>query len=820
MSSEPSSPGGAPDPDDEPLPTGAIRLRNVTKSYDRAGRKTLSTANPWAERRYRHEIHALEGVDLDVAPGDSLGLIGTNGAGKSTLLKLLAGVIEPTSGEVARVGAIGSMIELGLGFHPELTGRENVRGTATILGLTPAEAEEALPSIIEFADISDAMDTPMKHYSTGMRARLGFAVAVHVPADILLIDEVLAVGDHEFQTRCIERIGEMHDAGTTLLFVSHSTWLMASVCERVVQLRKGRVVDDGPATEVIQRYLSPQPVHLAEADVPTMRLHSFAIENERLSPWEGLLIDADVEVTAETPEPALGLQLNWATLAPEVTIARTSAELPPALRTPGRFRLRGHTSGLPVDSGNAEVRVALVDETNQRVHDRALAPIWIDGPVTRQQPQMASEVEFSLERVTGDPVADARTERALVDRRPTPEGPLVVECRGVEKRFHAGLRKGGFRAALPTAMMPAERDGRVHALDGVDLEVRRGECLGIIGPNGSGKSTILKCIAGVVAPTGGEVVTRGRIVSMLELGIGFKDILPGDENVRETGRLLGLSREELADAEEAIVAFADIGDAIRAPVKQYSSGMRTRLGFALAINARPDLLLIDEVLAVGDRPFQKRAIDAVRALVEGGASAAFVSHDLELVEEICDRVVRLDAGRVVDEGPAAEVVERAGGSGWENGLVQYTSNVRVEGLQLAKRQVPEHGAIEFEGRLEVAEPSPTTRLEFTLLARTGNPNELPPERIKTSTVFSRVVVPAGGLEVGHHRFHGTVPRIPMIGQLYVMVTAVDEREGKVTARVWQDVKIGTRIQMEILTWSIHLDWDSVEELDASAAARS
>lgn len=797
----------------EDLAPGTIRLRGVTKSFDRAGRKPLSMANPWAERRYRQELTALHGIDLDIAPGESVGLIGANGAGKSTLLKLLAGVNDPTDGEVRCVGLVGSMIELGLGFHPELTGRENVRGTATILGLTPDEAEAALPSIIEFADIDDAMDTPMKHYSTGMRARLGFAVAVHVPADVLLIDEVLAVGDQEFQLKCIERITELHEAGTTLLFVSHSTWLVASVCERVVQLRKGRVVDDGPSTEVIERYLSPQAVQLADADVPTMAFRSFGVENPHLAPWEELRLTAEVEVTEETAEPAVGLALNWATLAPEVTIARATAPLPPSVRQPGRYRLRGRTSGLPADSGHANVQVVLLDETTQRVHDRDLGQIWIEGPVTRQQPQMATEVEFALEPVTGISEADAPTERALTAPPPPPERPRLVECRGVEKRFHAGLRKGGFRAALPSAMMPAERDGEVHALAGVDLEVARGECLGIIGPNGSGKSTILKCIAGVMAPTGGEIVTRGRLVSMLELGIGFHDVLTGEENIRETGALLGLPRDEIAEAFDSIVAFADIGDAIRAPVKQYSSGMRTRLGFALAINARPDLLLIDEVLAVGDRPFQKRAIDAVRALVARDGSAVFVSHDLELVEEICDRVVRLDAGRVVDEGPAAEVVERTGGAGWESGLVQYTSNVRVDRLHLSRRQVPEHGQLEFEGRIEVAEPSPTTRLEFSLLAKTGNPNELSAERIKSSTVFTRVVVPAGGLEVGHHRFHGTIPRIPMIGSLYAMVTAVDEREGMVTAQVWQDVKIGTRIQMEILTWSIELDWEAVDQVD-------
>ncbi|MCB1005047.1 MAG: ABC transporter ATP-binding protein, partial [Acidimicrobiales bacterium] len=399
--------------DAEALPPGSIRLRGVTKSFDRAGRKPLALALPWAGPRYRQKITALHGIDLDVAPGESVGLIGSNGAGKSTLLKLLAGVTDPSGGAIDCVGSIGSMIELGLGFHDELTGRENVRGTATILGLTPEQAEAAIPSIIDFADIRDAMDTPMKHYSTGMRARLGFAVAVHVPASILLIDEVLAVGDQEFQLKCIERIRQMNEAGTTLLFVSHSTWLVASVCERVVHVRKGRVVDDGPATEVIQRYLSPQPVQLAEADEPTMRFHSFDIENPHLAPWDGLDIAAEVEVTADTPEPSMGLALNWATLAPDVTVARARADLPPALRRPGRYRVRGHSSGLPVDSGHAEVRVALVDETTQRVHDRSLAQIWIEGPVTRQQPQMATEVEFALEPVTGDAEADAAIERAL-----------------------------------------------------------------------------------------------------------------------------------------------------------------------------------------------------------------------------------------------------------------------------------------------------------------------------------------------------------------------------------------------------------------------
>lgn len=799
------------------LATGTIRLRGVSKSFDRAGRKSWSTALPWGTPTLRNEVTALQDIDLDISPGEAVGLIGSNGAGKSTVLKLLAGVIEPTSGTVDCVGTVGSMIELGLGFHHELTGRENARGTATILGLSPEQAEEAMPAIIEFAGIEDAMDTPLKHYSTGMRARLGFAVSVHVPTDVLLIDEVLAVGDPEFQLRCIERIDEMHARGTTLLFVSHATWLVASVCDRVIQIRKGRVVDDGPSTEVIQRYLTPQPVQLAEADEPTMHFRSFDLHSSRVRPWDELSMEAEVVVTAETAEPAMALELNWATLAPDTTIARASAPLPPALRTPGGYRLTGRSSGLPVDSGHAQVRVALVDETTQRVLDREDTELWIEGPVTRQQPQIATEVEFHIERM--DAAATAVTDAVGEGVRTDPDRPTVVECRAVSKRFHAGLRKGGFRAALPNEMMPDERTGEVVALDGVDAVVFEGECLGIIGPNGSGKSTLLKTIAGVVAPTSGVVTSRGRLVSMLELGIGFHPSLTGLENIAQTGGLLGLSAAEIDAAMPEILAFAEIGDAVKAPVKQYSSGMRTRLGMALAVNSSPDVLLIDEALAVGDRGFQRHAINAVRRMVGQGSSAVFVSHDLELVEEICDRVVRLEKGRVVDEGPASEVVERQGGAGWDGGVVQFTSPVRVDRLRLEPRQVPPNGRLEFEGRIEVHEPSPTVRLEFSLMAKVGNPNDMEPELVRRSIVFTRIVAPAGGplSEVGTYRFTGAVPQNPMLGHLYVLVTAIDEVEGKVTAQVWQAMKIGTRIQMEILTLPIDIEWEVVDQFDPTGA---
>lgn len=795
-------------------------MRGVNKAYDRSARKLWTTALPWGTPGLRREMKALDGIDLEIEPGESVGLIGHNGAGKSTILKLLAGVIDPTEGDVQCVGRIGAMIELGLGFHPELTGHENARASATILGLTPHETDAAMPDIIEFAGISDAMDSPLKHYSTGMRARLGFAVAVHVDTDVLLIDEVLTVGDAEFQLRCVDRIAEMHAAGTTLVFVSHATWLMNNVCDRVIQLRRGRIVDDGPSAPVIQRYLSPAPIDLEMAAEPTMHFRSFDITSSRVKPWGALTLEADVVVTGKTAEPAMAVDLSWVTLAPDTTIARTSTPLPDALRTPGGYRLAGKSSGLPVDSGHADLTVALMDEGSQRVFDRDGGQFWIEGPVTRQQPQIATEVEWSLTRV-GDWSSEAGSSEAGSSEKPVrrqvPSGQLVVECRRLTKRFHAGVRRGGIRTAIPGPSAAAERAGAIVALDEVSVDLPSGQCLGVIGPNGSGKSTFLKVVAGVMAPTSGVVTTRGRVVSMLELGIGFHPDLTGEENLRQTAGLLGLPSSETADILEGVIEFADIGNAVHAPVKQYSSGMKTRLGLGLAVHCKPDVLLIDEALAVGDRPFQKKAVTAVRRLVAGGATAIFVSHDLSLVEELCDRAIRLEQGRVVDDGPTSDVVDRAGGAGWEGGVSQLTSPVRVDNLILRPRQLPAGGRLEFEGMIEVFEPSPTIRIEFSYLGRTGNPNEISDERIAATTVLKRVVMPAGGplAEIGRYRFTGCVPENPMLGELYTVVTAVDEREGVVTARAWQDLNVGTRIQMEILTIPLEVEWQVAAEFDPS-----
>lgn len=804
---------------DASLPLGAIRLHGVHKVYDRAPRKHWTTMVPWSTPPIRHEHHALQGIDLEIEPGESVGLIGANGAGKSTVLKLLAGVIDPTVGTVACVGRVGSMIELGLGFHNELTGRQNVVASATILGLSTAEAVELAPEMIAFAELEDAIDTPLKHYSTGMRARLGFAVAVHVPTDVLLIDEVLSVGDSRFQARCVDRITEMHAAGTTLVFVSHATWLVSSVCERVVLLRRGRLVDDGPSAKVIQRYLMPSATDLEAEATPSMSFRDVTLRSTEVEPWGRIEFEAEVEVSAPISEPAIALELSWATIAPDVTYARVITRLPAALEQPGRYRLRGTSSPLPVDSGgHALVRLALLDEATQRLLGIETREFWFVGPVIRQQPQLAAEVLWSMEPEAAEGPEDrtAAPEDTAVGATSTPRpDEWMVECDGVTKHFRKGLRRGGFRLAYPGGTPVTDEDVRVVALDGVDLRVPRGQSLGIMGPNGSGKSTLLKAIAGVIAPTAGDVTTRGRMVSMLELGIGFHADLTGEENIRQTGLLLGLTRSEVTEAWDRIVEFAGIGDAIDAPVKQYSSGMRSRLGLALAVNATPDLILIDEVLAVGDLEFREKAVDTVRQLVKNGATSIFVSHDPSLVEHLCDRVVRLEQGRIVDDGPASEVINRSGGSGWASGVLQLTSPVRIDDLALHAHQIPAGGDLAFEGTIEVFEPSPTVRIEFSFVARNGEPNRISAEELAANTVLRRIVVPAGGplRDVGRYRFTGRVPENVLLGDCYAMISAIDEREALVTARAWQALKFGNRVQAEVLTFSLEAEWELVDESD-------
>jgi lipopolysaccharide transport system ATP-binding protein len=231
-----------------------LKLSCVGKRYRVSG---PATCRSWKDvlRPRKQDFWALRGVDFEVPRGQVLGIIGPNGAGKSTMFKLLSGITAPTEGEIRIRGRLAALIEVGSGFHPELTGRENVFLSGTILGLRRRDIASRLASIVEFADIGGFIDVPVKRYSSGMYVRLGFAVAAQLEPDVLLVDEVLAVGDAAFQARCVQRILDLRQRGTTILFISHDLGTVERLCDRALLLGGGRVTADGPAPEVVSAYL-------------------------------------------------------------------------------------------------------------------------------------------------------------------------------------------------------------------------------------------------------------------------------------------------------------------------------------------------------------------------------------------------------------------------------------------------------------------------------------------------------------------------------------------------------------------------------------
>jgi lipopolysaccharide transport system ATP-binding protein len=201
------------------------------------------------------EFWALRDVSCVVRRGEAIGLIGHNGAGKSTVLKLVSGIMRPTHGRIGVYGRLSALIEVGAGFHQDLTGRENVYLNGVILGMTRAEVRRKFDEIVEFSGLADFIDTPVKRYSSGMYARLGFAVAAHLEPDILIVDEVLSVGDFSFQAKSIEKMRSVRSSGATVVFVSHNLRAMAELCDRALLLERGRLIEDGPTSHVIHTYM-------------------------------------------------------------------------------------------------------------------------------------------------------------------------------------------------------------------------------------------------------------------------------------------------------------------------------------------------------------------------------------------------------------------------------------------------------------------------------------------------------------------------------------------------------------------------------------
>ena len=233
-----------------------ITAQDVVKDFTIRNTHTLKDMLVWSltgrRGQMRDRFRALDHVSFNIAAGETVGLLGFNGSGKSTMLKLLSGVMQPSAGAVGVRGKVAGLIEVGAGFHPDLTGRENIFLNGAILGMTREEIEAHFDEIVDFSEIHEFLDTEVKFYSSGMFLRLAFSVAVHTDPDIFLIDEILAVGDEPFQKKCLDRISQLSEAGKSLVIVSHDLDLMGRFCERGIVLKKGKKVLDGPIADAVK----------------------------------------------------------------------------------------------------------------------------------------------------------------------------------------------------------------------------------------------------------------------------------------------------------------------------------------------------------------------------------------------------------------------------------------------------------------------------------------------------------------------------------------------------------------------------------------
>jgi len=249
----------------------AIKVENISKKYQIGENKSYPTLRDklmelpgrlFKGPKKNKEFWALKDVSVEVKKGEVVGIIGRNGAGKSTLLKILARITEPTTGQITMYGRVASMLEVGTGFNPELTGRENIFLNGAIIGMTKKEIKSKFDDIVEFSGVSKFLDTPVKHYSSGMYVRLAFAVAAHLDADILLVDEVLAVGDAEFQKKCLDKMRSLASSGRTVMFISHDLSSIGNLCTKVILMEKGIITAQGETSAIIQKYYSESSIKL------------------------------------------------------------------------------------------------------------------------------------------------------------------------------------------------------------------------------------------------------------------------------------------------------------------------------------------------------------------------------------------------------------------------------------------------------------------------------------------------------------------------------------------------------------------------------
>lgn len=344
----------------------AVELSNVSKVYRRgAERANLRAAMPAriGRKAARNGHWALRDFSMTVEREEIVGVIGPNGAGKSTLLKLLARVIAPTKGKVVTRGRVASLIELGVGFHPDLSGADNVRFSAAVLGMSRQEIRRHYDDIVAFAGIEPFMETPVKRYSSGMLARLGFSVASHLNANIVLVDEVLSVGDAEFQRRGFGRMEELRKEGATLLVVTHNLGLIPQICQRALRLDRGQIVDQGDPSLVVERYLASSAESIFDGDgvdSSGVAIRDMVLSKSLIGPGEPLHIEFVLDVARPITNARAVIVIRRIEGLHAVGVDALGSEK--ALANPGSWRLSGDLDSVNVVEGSYWVLVTVVEQ--------------------------------------------------------------------------------------------------------------------------------------------------------------------------------------------------------------------------------------------------------------------------------------------------------------------------------------------------------------------------------------------------------------------------------------------------------------------------
>jgi ABC-2 type transport system ATP-binding protein len=396
--------------------TTVIRIEDVSKRFVIRKEKSLKErlVNFGRSNLHKDDFWALRNVNLDVSTGSTVGLIGPNGSGKSTLLKMIGGILQPTSGSVHLRGRLAALLELGAGFHPDLTGRENVYLNASILGLSRKQTDLHFDAMVDFSGIEPFIDTQVKFYSSGMYVRLAFAVAVHVDPDILLVDEVLAVGDEQFQRKCLERIRGFQHEGRTIVLVTHGLDMVADFCDRAVVLEHGKVAVDGTPREALRALRADfestrqEEIERAEnaSDEPVKRLRarftgvalrsdSGATGHPSLKIGEGLTVAVELEATTPLEDWEIGVGITTPLGTPlfGTNTRLLGVRLPRHVGT-GRFEF--HLGQLALGEGDYSVRASLTGSDGTEID---IVPVAAEFSVEgdgRSQGALTADAQFMV----------------------------------------------------------------------------------------------------------------------------------------------------------------------------------------------------------------------------------------------------------------------------------------------------------------------------------------------------------------------------------------------------------------------------------------